>query len=70
MSAMPETHSDTGCRWNGQRRGVFSICWTDPPGRPEEAGRSLQAALLQEPCWPPHWDPLDRGLEGAGREGF
>lgn len=63
-----ETHSDTGCRWKGQRRGVFSICWTD--GRPDEAGGSLQAVLLQELRWPPHCGPpLDRGLEDVDLEG-
>lgn len=27
-----KTYSDTGFRWKGQSRGVFSICWTEPDG--------------------------------------
>lgn len=64
------THSDTGFRWKGQRRGVFSICWTDAGGRPGEAGGSLQAALLQVPRAPPQCEPpLDGCLEGMDRGG-
>lgn len=65
-----KTHSDTGLRWKGQRRGVFSICWTEAGDWPEEVGGSLQAVLLQEPRWPPQCEPpLDGGLEGVEREG-
>lgn len=69
-TALCQTHSDTGFRWKGQRRGVFSICWTEAGGRPEEAGGSLQEDLLQEPRWPPHCEPpLERTLEGVERDG-
>lgn len=64
------TYSETGFRWKGQSRGVFSICWTEAEGRPGEDGGSLQAALLQEPLWPPQCEPpLDGGLEAVEREG-
>lgn len=53
------TYSETGWRWNGQSRGVFSIC--TEATLPELWGGSLQAPLLHPRC-PLHWFPSCKGL--------
>ncbi len=61
-----ETYSDTGCRWKGHRRGVFSIC----TAALLPLGASEQEALLQPPRWPGRWPaqwPLLLLPRGDGR---
>ena len=74
ISQRLKTYSETGCRWKGQSRGEFSICWTAGGCLPGGAGGSLQLPLPQDPLAAPQWAPPPRGgclgpLPGAEETG-
>lgn len=59
-------YSGTGCRWKGQRMGVFSICAEKAP---ELRPASPVPHEPRQPLWPPLWPRHGGGFRSGGFSG-